>query len=188
MPGALTKPVDQYTGDELYALVRALSFTGGQERDRRCKNAEGCTGTKRIKVQVEAVSTQDSIAPTNATQFGVVYGRALNRGNAEESRYNLQPGNRFEYYMIVSATPAGGMQWRMEQLDTTPGARRHGQVSSGTFVGCKHTWIAGAKADFKTCDQAAVGRDSLVRLGLALQAIDDSPIWVACFEGCCVAN
>ena len=44
MPGALTKPIEQYTGDELYAFVQRLSFSGGPERDRRCRNAPGCEG------------------------------------------------------------------------------------------------------------------------------------------------
>lgn len=188
MPGALTKPIADYTGDELYAFVQALSFSGGQERDRRCKNSPGCTGAKRIKVQVEAVTTQDSIAASTASQFGVIYVRAINKGDAEESRYNLQPGNKFEYYMIVSANPTGGMQWRMEQLDTTPQARRHAQVASGTYVGCGHTWVPGAKADFKTCAQAASMRDSIARLGLLLQGVTDDPIWTACSEGCCVST
>lgn len=188
MPGRLTKPIDDYTGDELYALVKALSFSGGQERDRRCKNAAGCSGTKRIKVQVEAVTTQDSIAPGTATQFGVIYVRAINKGDAEESRYNLQPGNKFEYYLIVTTDSAGTMRWRMEQLDTTPQARRHVQVASGSYVGCNHPWTQGARADFKTCAQAASMRDSIVRLGLVLQAIDDDPIWSSCASGCCVSS
>ncbi len=188
MPGTLTKPIDDYTGDELYAFVQALSFSGGQERERRCKNAAGCTGTKRIKVQVDAVTGQDSIAPSNATQFGVIYARALNKGNAEEARYSLQPGNKFEYYMIVNTDSAGVMRWRMEQLDTTPQARRHVQVGSGTYVGCNHPWTQGARADFKTCAQAASGRDSIVQLGLVLQGINDDPLWTACSMGCCVST
>ena len=193
MPGALTKPLDAYSGDELYDFVRKLSFTGGHERDRRCKNATGCEGalaTRRTKVQIDAVARQDSIAPSNAGQFGVLYIRALNKGDAEEARYSLKPGANFEYFVIVSADSAGAMRWRFEQLDTTEKARRHSQIGSGVFAGCNHKWIAGAAADFKTCEMArgAARNDSTVQLGLVLQAGDVEPAWAACSMGCCIAQ
>ncbi|MEP6989386.1 MAG: hypothetical protein ABJA80_00540 [bacterium] len=188
MPGALTKPIDSYTGEELYAFVRQLQFTGGAVRERKCKNDPGC-GTnqpKRVKVAVDAVATQDSIASGDTPPFGVVYIRALNRGNADEARYGLQPGAQFEYYVIVLPDPSGGMTWRLEQLVTTPGVRRHVSAGTGQFQSCNHAWRAGARADFKSCATAAMRRDSVMRLGLVLQGSDDDPMWTVCAGGCCV--
>ncbi len=189
MPGALTKPIDQYTGDEFNDFVKSLSYTGKHDKQRNCKNSPGCGGAKKVKVSVEAVATQDSIAASTAPQYGVVYVKAINDGNAEEARYNLAPGKKFEYYLIVSAMPAGGMQWRLEQLDTTPNARTHKQVGTGAFEGCNHKWVAGAQANFKTCADSSTAsvRGKTVRLGLALQ-FDDDPMWTACASGCCVAK
>lgn len=189
MPGALTKPIEQYTGEEFYDLVKKLSYAGKHDKQRKCKDAPGCTGAKKVKVSVDAVATQDSLSASTAPQYGVVYIRAINDGDATEARYNLAPGKKFEYYMIVMATPAGGMQWRLEQLDTTPKARTHTQVGNGVFEGCNHPWVAGAQANFKTCadSSTASARGRTVRLGLALQ-IDDDPMWAACSAGCCVAR
>ena len=188
MPGTLTKPIDSYTGDELYDFVRKLQFTGGHERDRKCRNDPACTSPKspkRIKVAVDAVALQDSIAPINTSQFGVVYIRAVNKGDAEEARYGLKPGPQLENYVIVLPDTGATLKWRLEQLDTTSKARTHMSIGTGPFISCKHDWTTGgARADFKTCLVAAARHDSVVTLGLALQAIDD-PMWSACAGGCC---
>src|SRR6185369_7356769 len=62
-----------------------------------------------------------------------------------------------------------GMQWRLEQYDSK--AKTHSKFGEGQFVACNHTWVAGARADFKTCANAAAvpGRDSVMKLGLNLQ-------------------
>jgi len=188
MPGALTKPIDSYTGDELYDFVRRLQFTGGQNRVRKCKNDPGCSNAKSPKhtsVAVDAVALQDSIAVGNAPQFGVVYIRAINTGDAEEARYSLKPGPRIENYVIVLPDTGTSLKWRLEQLDTTPNARVHASIGTGPFKSCDHKWEKGAKADFKTCAMAAAGHDSVVKLGLALQDPGDNPMWSACAGGCC---
>lgn len=191
MPGALTKPIESYSADEFYALVTRLSYTGSHERERRCLDAPGCDGTqpaKLVKVQVEAIATQDSIAPSNATQNGTVYVRALNHGDATEARYRLAAGAQFEFFVIVNADTANSMRWTLVQLDTTPKARRLSTVGTGRFRGCDHKWTSGAQADFKTCERAAFGRDSVVKLGLMLQSGLTDPLWTACATGCCVVD
>ena len=189
MAGALTKPIDSYSGDELYEFVRKLQFTGGQERERKCKNDPACgngKGPKRTRVAVDAVALQDSIAAGNTPQFGVVYIRAINKGDAEEARYKLKPGPQVENYVIVMPDTGATLKWRLEQLDTTPNTRTHASIGTGPFKSCDHnTWAKGAKADFKTCATAAAGHDSVLKLGLALQDPIDSPMWSACANGCC---
>jgi hypothetical protein len=187
-PGALTKPIDSYTGDELYALTTRLAYAGSHERDRECRNASGCGGpnpTKKTKVQVSAVATQDSLVESNVPQFGVVYTRAINKGAEEEARYGMRAGRTFRYYMIVQRDSAGGMRWRLEELATsTP--RRHTQIGSGKFQPCAgHAWKPGARADFKTCEAPERG-DTVVTMGLVLQGSDRDPIWVGCGPGCCI--
>ena len=188
MPGDLTKPIDDYTGDEFGALVKKLSYVGGHERARRCKNNPDCSGTKRVLVLVDAVATQDSLSAAVAPQFGVVYVRAINRGNAPEARYGMLPSNKqYEYYMIVTADSAGtGMNWRLEQFDSK--ANAHSKFGEGKFTPCNHAWVAGAKADFKTCANSAAAHDSVMKLGLALQTFDGEPIWASCAAGCCIGQ
>jgi hypothetical protein len=187
MPGDLTKPIDDYTGDEFRDLVKKLSYVGGHERQRKCKDDPGCSGSKRILVLVDAVATQDSLAASTTPQFGVVYVRAINKGDAPEARYGMLPGKQYEYYMIITPDSAGtGMQWRLEQLDTK--ARTHSKFGTGQFVGCNHKWVAGAGADFKTCAQSAAVHDSVMKLGLNLQAGDGDPIWAVCALGCCIGQ
>jgi hypothetical protein len=183
-PGALAKPIDSYTGDELFALT----YAGSHERDRECKNSSGCGGpkpTKKTKVQVSAVATQDSLAASNVPEFGVVYVRAINKGAAEEARYGLRAGVSLRYYMIVQRDTAGGMRWRLEELDIKA-PRRHTQIAAGKFQPCGHAWKPGARADFKTCEAPERG-DTVVTMGLLLQATDDiTPMWTSCDAGCCV--
>jgi hypothetical protein len=188
LPGDLTKPIDAYTGDEFMRLTRRLAYAGGHERQRRCRNNPACSGTKRTLVLVDAVATQDSISSATTPEFGVIYVRAINRGDAPEARYGMLPNNKqYEYYMIITGDSAGtGMQWRLEQLDTQ--ARTHAKFGEGKFVACNHAWVAGAQADFKTCANAAAGHDSVMRLGLNLQGGDGDPIWAACASGCCVGQ
>ncbi|MEP7001311.1 MAG: hypothetical protein ABI969_12580 [bacterium] len=189
MPGALTKPVADYTGDEFADFVRKLQYMGGAERERKCKNDPGCGATKnpkRTKVSVDAVATQDSISAGTVPPFGVVYIRAINKGDAEEARYGLKPGPTLEYYSIILPDSAGGMKWQIEMFDKR--TKQHAPAGSGTFRSCDHAWVAGAKADFKTCANAAAKRDSTVKLGLALQGIDDDPMWASCSTGCCVVD
>jgi hypothetical protein len=59
-PGALPKPVDQMTGDELFDFTRSLTFGGGHERVRRCRGRQGCNGAHprdSTLVRVDAVQT-----------------------------------------------------------------------------------------------------------------------------------
>ncbi len=192
LPGELTKPLATYTGDELYAFVQGLAFTADTVKDRKCKNNPACSATKpkKIKVGVSAVVGQDSISAGTTPQFGVVYIRAINQGDAEEARYNLTPGKQFQYYVVVLPDSAGSMKWQMEQLDTTPGARRHASIGSGVFRPCPHTWTKGAGASFKTCASSAAAHDSSVKLGLLKQTLDSDsdPIWAKCAFGCCVGE
>lgn len=183
-PGALTKPIDAYSGDEFFDLTNGLRYAGSHERERNCRNSAGCDGPKKTLVQVSAVATQDSLGGGDVPSFGVVYVRAINRGDAEEARYGLRPGNSLRYYMIVHRDSAGALRWRLEELDTAR-PRRHAQMGTGSFQSCGHPWTAGARADFKTCAAAERG-DTVVTLGLALQGAGGDPIWSACAMGCCI--
>jgi hypothetical protein len=186
-PGALTKPVDAYSGDEFYDLTEQQKYAGSHERERRCKNSPDCDGTapkKKTLVQVSSIATQDSLGAADVPQFGVVYARAINKGDTQEARYGLRPGKSLRYYMIVYADSAGALRWRLEELETAK-PRRHAQIGAGSFQGCGHTWTPGARADFKTCDAAERG-DTVVTMGLAMQAGVSDPMWTACSLGCCI--
>jgi len=186
-PGALTKPIDTYSGDELYELTRGLRYVGSHERQRKCKNAAGCdgpNGAKRTRVQVSAVATQDSVGAGDVPEFGVVYVRAINRGDAEEARYGMRPGSSLRYYAIVQRDSSGGLGWRLEELETSV-PRRHSRIASGRINSCGHPWIAGARADFRSCTTPE-RQDTVVTLPLVLQSAIDDPLWMMCDEGCCV--
>jgi hypothetical protein len=71
----------------------------------------------------------------------------------------------------------------LEELDTTP-PRRHLQIGAGPVVGCGHPWTPGARADFRTCDQAAQG-DTAIATSKIPNATLDAPMWIDCDMGCC---
>ncbi len=188
MPGALTKPIDEYSGEELRLLTTRLHFGGGHERERRCRKDPRCAGPAgaRSTVRVDAVVGQDSVGPANVPRYGVVQIKAVNRGKLEEERYGFKPDARIEYYMIVTSDGAGGLRWRLEELDTRARPVTHVQAGRGLLEDCQHhNWKPGARADFKSC-AAAAAADSVMRLGLALrgQPLDD-PVWTECDMGCC---
>lgn len=185
-PGALTKPIDAYTGDEFFALTNGLKYAGSHERQRKCKDSSDCEGTapkRKTLVQVSAVATQDSVSAGDVPEFGVVYVRAINRGDAEEARYGMRPGKSLRYYAIVQRDSTGGLRWRLEELETSV-PRRHAQIAAGRVNGCGHPWRAGARADFRSCAQGD-RTDTVTTLPLALQVALDDPIWTMCEIGCC---
>jgi len=191
LPGALTKPIDQYTGDEFYDFVQKLKWGGGAEKDRKCKGNPGCGGTKpsqTTKVRVDAVDGQDSLATTTLPANGVVAVRALNRGSLDEERYGFKADKKYEYYAIVLPGTGANGSWRIEELDTTPGARKHTSFGTGTFEGCNHPYRPGRvnRANFYTCADSPSGTDSVQKSGLAMFAAPTDPIWIDCAAGCCI--
>lgn len=182
MPAALLKPIDAYSGEEFLSLVQKQTYVGAHEKVRQCKDKPDCT----TAVVVDAIATQDSLSAATTPQFGVVYIHAVNKGNAVEARYGLKPGAQYQYYWIITQdSTRKAMQWRLEELDTK--AVKHVGVGTGSYVGCNHPWVPGARADFKTCEMAAAYHgSSVVHLGLMLQGNIGDPIWASCAEGCCV--
>ena len=189
-PGSLQKPLTQYTGDEFYTLAHSLTYTGGAEAQRRCRGQAACRGpnpTMHTRVRVDAVSGEDSLSAPTLPANGVIAVRALNRGQAADSMYNTQPGSQYEYYLIVTPTSPSTANWSLEELTTTPARRSHRTVSSGSFKQCGHPFVRGARADFKTCSQAALMHKAAFTL-LPQSGVGDAPIWFACAEGCCTAD
>jgi hypothetical protein len=192
LPGQLTKPIDQYTGDEFFTFVQGLQWGGGVERDRKCKGNPQCDGTnpsQHTVVRVDAVNGQDSISATSVPANGVVSARALNRGTLDEERYGFKANRRLEYYMIVLPGNGGNGRWQFEELDTTPGARRHSSIGTGTFKPCNHPYRPGRvnRANFYTCADSP-GADSVQKSNLLLFAAPTDPVWIACAAGCCIAD
>lgn len=193
LPGALTKPIDQYTGDELYEFVQRLQWGGGAEKDRKCRGNPGCDGTnpsRRTLVRVDAVNGQDSISTTTVPANGVVSVRAINRGNLTEDRYGFKPERNLEYFLIVLPGTGANATWRFEELDTTPGARRHTSVGTGTFKPCNHPYRPGRvnRVNFYTCENSPTASDSVQRSNLMMFAPPTDPIWIECAAGCCIVN
>lgn len=189
-PGALSKPITQYTGDEFYALAHGLNFTGGVEAQRRCRGQAACRGPSPAmytRIRIDAVAGEDSLSTGRLSNNGVIAVRALNRGQAADSMYNTQPGSQYEYYLIISPTSATTATWTLEELTTTPNKRSHRSVSSGTFQQCGHPFVPGARADFKTCAQAALMHKASFTM-LPQSGGGDAPIWFSCAEGCCTAD
>ena len=184
----LTKPIDQYTGAEFYAHVQALQYTGGNERERRCR---GCAAAQRIRVRVDGVEGADSVGPGNVPQFGVVVARGLNRGGQQEDRYGMRPGSRFEYYLIVlpGATPSASMTWRVEELEIAGQQRSRRQLATGRVTPCNHPFTRGAASDFRTCENAPPAGVNPAAFGSLLQGgTGDDPWWYRCALGCCIAE
>jgi hypothetical protein len=191
LPGTLAKPLDQYSGDELFSLTRQLRFGGGVEVARRCRGRAECRGSRpnaSTRIRVDAVAGGDSLNPANVPTNGVIAARALNHGQYADTMYNTRPGAEYENYLIVTPVPGSATAaWRLEELTTTAGQRTHRTLATGTFRGCNHTFVPGRGplADFKTCAQAATIRPA--SFGGFLQGIE-SPIWIDCFVGCCTAE
>jgi hypothetical protein len=92
--------------------------------------------------------------------------------------------------MIVLPGTAGNGTWRFEELDTTPGARRHTSVGTGTFRPCNHPYRPGRvnRANFYTCENSPIASDSVQRSNLMMFNPLTDPIWIDCAAGCCIVN
>jgi hypothetical protein len=192
MPGQLTKPIDQYSGEEFYDFVQKLKWGGGTEKDRKCKGDPQCDGTRPSKqtiVRVDAVDGQDSLSAQLSGPNGVVAVRAQNRGTLVEDRYGLKPDKQIEYYIVVLPGAGQNGQWQLEEVVTTPGSRSHTKVGSGVFRGCNHPYRPGRvnRANFYTCANSPQ-TDSVQRSGLVMFDPKTDPVWVDCAQGCCLAE
>lgn len=186
LPGALSQPIDSMSGDQLFDLAHRLNFVGGNERQRRCRGNRACAGprpTQFVRLRIDAVDQEDSLRANGIPANGVIAARVLNRGQAADSMYGTRPGAYEYYYVIVPAT-AGGATWRLEEV-TTGVPRQHRRIASGRFHECGHPFVRGARADFKTCEQAAAARPAAFGLP---QTDGDAPIWIGCAFGCCTAD
>ena len=193
LPGALPKPLDSLSGEELYAFAKKLSYGGGAEQGRKCKDSPECdstkgAATKRTTVRVDAVDGQDSLSVPALPNAGVIAIQATNKGPFVDQMYGMKPDKKLEYYLVVYPASDTLGTWRLEELDTTPGSRRHSQVASGTFRPCGHTFVKNRvnRANFYTCANSPQA-DSVLKSGLAFQG-DDQPMWGTCAQGCCVAS
>lgn len=190
-PGALSKPVDQMTGDELYTLAHQLRFTGGVERQRRCRGHVDCRGARpgrSTRLRVDAVDQEDSLSVGGLTANGIIAAKVINHGDMADTMYATRPGAQYENYLIVyKGAGENTGHWKLEELTTTAGSRSHRTLSSGTFRECGHPFVRGARADFKTCEQAAAPIRP-ASFGAAFQGDDESPIWIGCAFGCCTAG
>lgn len=194
LPGALPKPLDSLSGDELYAFTSKLTFGGGADRERNCKDSPDCIGTTAVaaaktKVRVDAVDGQDSVSVNGVPDNGVVAIRATNKGPFIDQMYGMKPDKKLEYFLVLLPATDSLGRWRLVELDTTAGSRRHTEVASGTFRPCWHKFIKGRveRANFYTCAES-LKADSTMKLGLALQVAIDSPLWFDCAQGCCLAT
>ena len=188
LSGDLTKAIDQYTGDEFAALVGGMSFTGGQQRARRCRGNPACAQNRRTNVRVDEATDADSLSPGTIPQFGVVTVRAIVRGPDADARYGMQstgPDGRFAYFVIVTrGATAGTMRWRLEELSVQGNVRAHRMLAQGQVRECNHPYVRGARADFKTCADPVVSQASFTPLSALFQA-GEPPMWFACSAGCC---
>lgn len=190
-PGTLPKSLDSLSGDELYDFTRKLAFGGGVDKERRCVGAPECSALKpaRTKVRLDAVDGQDSLGVVDLPVDGVIAIRALNEGEFTEKYYGMKAGKNLEYFLVVLPGTKVAGSWRLEQLETTAGARRHSQVATGTFNSCGHPFSKKViRADFRTCADAKAINDSVSRSGLSLQPGNDAPMWVTCVNGCCTGT
>jgi hypothetical protein len=193
LPGALTKPIDQYSGDEFFALTRQLQYGGGGPHGRRCRGRAGCRGPNArdtTVIQVDGIVGDDSLSATNVPVNGALAVRAVNRGQFADSLYNMRPDTTYENYLIVTPVPnSATVSWRLEELATRAGARAHRTLATGTVRECTgpgHQFQRGPRADFKTCEQAAQVRPAA--LGMVIQGDVGPPIWFGCAVGCCTTD
>lgn len=187
-PGELTKPLADYTGEELYQLTEALQYAGASERPRRCRG-QGCGGAnpaRNTRLRVEGVGGEDSVDVANVPQFGVIVSRGRNLGGLPDAMYGMLPGARYSYFLVALPPSAatGSARWQIEQLDAQGNNRTHAPLATGVLRGCDHPFQRGPGADFRTCADTSVFRPASLRF----QGDTEAPWWFLCEEGCCTTD
>lgn len=214
--GDLTRPIDQYTGDEFFTLTNGLNYgNASPSRTRRCRGNQACTGpnpTRFTTAIVWEVSDADSVSAGQLLANGAVVARARVTGQDSTDMYRMAPSQgRFDYFLIVIPAAENTATWRLEELETRqPGNQHfHKAVATGRFNLCGHPFQRGARADFQTCAQAGGGglgggaarggsqsggrqaatarSTTLGALSALLQGIEP-PLWISCASGCCTAE
>jgi hypothetical protein len=187
LSGDLAKPLAQYTGPQFAALVRPLRYGQGVERQRKCRGPAECTAGRLVPIRADAVADADSLSAGNLPANGVIAARLRNRGVEMEERYNMRGGAQYTYYLIIVPAAGGRARWILEELDTQGAAIAHRTVASGRFTPCNHPFVRGARADFRTCTQAAT-RGTIGLVSFSKQTGEDPPIWIGCSAGCCTMD
>ena len=130
LPGALTKPIDQYTGDEFYQFVQRLRWGGGAERERQCKGNPGCSGenpARLTRVRVDAVDGQDSISAADGA------GERRGLGARDQSRRPrgrpLRLQARAQPRVLRDRASRRGPEWTWRSRSWTR-RRAHGDTSA----------------------------------------------------------
>lgn len=214
--GDLTKPIDQYTGQEFFTLTNGLSYgAASPSRTRRCRGNAACTGpnpTRTTTAIVWEVSDADSVSAGQLLANGAVVARARVTGQDSTDMYRMAPNQgRFDYFLIVIPAAGNTATWRLEEMETRqPGNQRfHKTVATGRFNLCGHPFQRGARADFQTCAQAggggqggsaqrggrqSSGRQAVMRWPASFRSLTsvlqdgEPPLWIGCASGCCTAE
>jgi len=189
-PGALAKPLTDYTAEQFRALAESLTFGGGAEQQRTCKKTAGCEvkGGKLTAARVDAANGLDSLRVAQLTANGVIAARARVTGQYEEARYGMRPG-ALEYYVVLYPDTTGTASWRLAEVSTNNGGQPVISIGTGPYRPCPPTTSRQTKyrANFWSCAAAHVN-DSTMKMGLSEHGVLSDPMWLTCPTGCCTVE
>lgn len=200
--GALTKPIEKYTGPELMSqLSKATWF--GWERNRRCHSTLNCGSVHRGRMYAQAIGDAN-VFPVNGTpaagEFGVVIGRISNIGSHTDATTGL-PGNQKNpdvYYYIVERSDQTAPTIKLARITyekdpTVADAEIELDTALAGIIPCKDTNVHVPRprplGDFSTCAMGSppeTVRES-AKVSRLMDAADATP-WFSCAEGCCTVQ
>lgn len=190
VPGALAKPLPEYTADEFRALAESLTFSGGADQQRTCRKTAGCEakGGTLTAARVDAAPGLDSLRGAQLTANGVIAARVRVTGQYEEARYGMRPG-AFVYYVVLYPDTGGTVSWRLAEVATGAGGEKVTAIGTGPFRPCPPSTRRQSKyrANFWSCT-AAHDNDSTLTMGLTQHGALSDPMWLTCPMGCCTVS
>ena len=186
LPGALDKPITDYTSVELRQFVAGLNPVPGPSQERCSVAPPGCD--PKTRAQITVYDGQQGVGPANANgnNYGTIVMKMTNTGPASaptEFMFGLEAGN-FEYYMVAKKK-SSDMSWELYRVPTDDPNAEPTLTKSGDFAACPgHTQRPSAKGEFSTCDKAPHTNNTPG----ALRGGESDPAWMTCSAGCCTAG
>lgn len=215
-PAEIDLPADGYTITDFNNWKKQLdNYTPKTKLHPHRRPSTKCTGCE-VLIHIGPIGNDTDVGPDKAPAKARIVARILNKDQDVEAMYKLQPEDKAEYFIWLTAaakpSPSGSVtQWTLVQITKSGKAGLVQHVDSGYEVKCGEGQ-GESDADFYACykihpesrpiskTSSPISRSELISwswvtrfVSLIRQTTDTTqrpegdPAWLRCTQGCCTA-
>ena len=176
-----SKRVDEMTDSEFCSYINQHRFFyGGSTTERDERECTNCPARTHTRAYIQPVVGSHKLDLNAVPARGYLVARIANEGGYDEAKYNI-PKGAVAWLMVEKE----GAVVRSRVYIRGANGGRPDLRKEGEFVSCnhgeRHNW---GKARWRKCKDPLNG----TRKALDRVTEHDSPAWLTCTQGCCVAR